>query len=181
MANRNFVFAVALCVSVFGCAEQGERGEGEDESTDQVQSELFLGGYHRDEFSATWKGVFAPPKVLSDNPPTWGLLAQGEGRSDSIRNFFITIPHTTNLADGHTVGQYYITPRNNDRGRDVIMVELDEICTFTSPTTGICEGTGTITGGTGRYVTASGSIAIHVDVDFSKSAIEGRFKGKLSR
>jgi hypothetical protein len=124
--------------------------------------------------------VFTSPKLVSSSPPTWFILAQGSGDASPTAHFTITVPHTVNLLTLHLTGNWFITPAAND-GRDVIMIDLDEQCRFTSQTTGVCDGTGTISSGTGSYTNASGTISIHVDVDLAKLTASGVFDGTITR
>jgi hypothetical protein len=65
-------------------------------------------------------------------------------------HFTITVPHTVNLLTLHLSGNWFVTPDEND-GRDVIMIDLNEQCRFMGQTTTVCEGTGRISSGTGTY------------------------------
>lgn len=127
-----------------------------------------------------WAGVFTTPKVISNAPPTWFVLAQGSGEGGPTAHFTVTIPHTVNLLTLKLVGDYFITPAGND-GHDVIMIDIDEQCRFTSQTTAVCDGTGTISSGTGTYTNASGSITIHVDVNLAALTVSGVFDGTITR
>jgi hypothetical protein len=61
------------------------------------------------------------------------------------------------------------------------MIDLDEQCQFTSQTTAVCAGTGTISSGTGNYLNATGSISIHVDIDVAALTASGVFDGTITR
>jgi hypothetical protein len=124
--------------------------------------------------------VFTSPKLVSSSPPTWFILAQGSGEASPTAHFTITVPHTVNLLTLHLAGNWFITPAGND-GRDVIMIDLDEQCRFTSQTTAVCAGTGTISSGTGNYTNASGSISIQVNIDLVALTASGTFDGTITR
>jgi len=126
-----------------------------------------------------WQAVFTTPKVVSSSPPTWFILGQGSGEASPTAHFTITIPHTVNLLTLHLAGNWFITPAGN--GHDVIMIDLDEQCRFTGQTTAVCEGTGTISSGTGNYANARGSISIHVDIDLAALTASGTFDGTITR
>jgi len=127
-----------------------------------------------------WEAVFTPPKVVSSSPPTWFILGKGSGEASPTAHFTITIPHTVNLLTLHLAGNWFITPAGN-AGHDVIMIDLDEQCQFTSQTTAVCAGTGTISSGTGTYINASGSVSIHVDIDVAALTASGVFDGTITR
>ncbi len=131
-------------------------------------------------FKGRWEAVFTTPKLVSSSPPTWFILAQGSGEASPTAYFTITIPHTVNLLTGHLSGNWFITPAGND-GHDVIMIDLDEQCQPTSPTTAVCAGMGTISSGTGTYTNASGSISIHVNINLSTLTASGVFDGTITR
>jgi hypothetical protein len=133
-----------------------------------------------ESFTGRWEAVFTPPKVVSSSPPTWFILGQGSGEATPTAHFTITIPHTVNLLTLHLAGNWFITPAGNE-GHDVIMIDLDEQCQFTSQTTAVCAGTGTISSGTGNYLNASGSISIHVDIDVAALTASGVFDGTITR
>jgi hypothetical protein len=131
-------------------------------------------------FKGRWEAVFTPPKVVSSSPPTWFILGQGSGEATPTAHFTITIPHTVNLLTLHLAGNWFISPAG-DNGHDVIMIDLDEQCQFTSQTTAVCAGTGTISSGTGNYLNATGSISIHVDIDVAALTASGVFDGTITR
>lgn len=131
-------------------------------------------------FSGHFEAVFTTPKVVSSAPPTWFVLAQGSGEATTTAHFTITVPHTVNLLTLHLAGNWFITPAGND-GHDAIMIDLDEQCSFTSQTTAVCAGTGTISSGTGIYTNASGSISIHVDINLATLTATGIFDGTITR
>jgi hypothetical protein len=85
-----------------------------------------------------------------------------------------------NLLTLHLAGNWFITRVGND-GHDVIMIDLDERCQFTSQTTAVCAGTGTISSGTGNYLNVSGSISIHVDIDVAALTASGVVDGTITR
>jgi hypothetical protein len=124
--------------------------------------------------------VFTAPKLVSSSPPTWFILAQGSGEASPTAHFTITVPHTVNLLTLHLAGNWFVTPAGND-GHDVIMIDLDEQCQFTGQTTAVCDGTGTISSGTGNYLNASGSISIHVNIDLATFTASGVFDGTITR
>ncbi len=127
-----------------------------------------------------WRAVFTTPKLISSSPPTWFILGQGSGEASPTAHFTITIPHTVNLLTLHLAGNWFITPAGNG-GDDVIMIDLDEQCRFTSETTAVCDGTGTISSGTGTYIHASGTVSIHVDIDVASLTASGVFDGAITR
>jgi hypothetical protein len=131
-------------------------------------------------FNGHFEAVFTTPKLVSSAPPTWFVLAQGSGEATPTAHFTITVPHTVNLLTLHLSGNWFVTPAGNN-GRDVIMIDLDEQCHFTSQTTSVCEGTGTISSGTGNYTNAAGRISIHVDIDLVAQTAFGTFDGSITR
>jgi hypothetical protein len=129
--------------------------------------------------SGHWEGVFTQPKVVpSVQPPTWFILAQGSGEGAPTARFTITIPHYVNLVTLKLTGNWFITPAGN--GEDVVMIDLDEQCRFTGPTTAICEGTGTISSGTGKYENSTGTVSIKVEVNLALRTAKGTFEGTIS-
>ena len=133
-----------------------------------------------ERFNGQLEVVFTSPKLVSSSPPTWFVLAQGTGVASPTAHFTITVPHTVNLLTLHLAGNWFITPAAND-GRDVIMIDLDEQCRFTSQTTAVCAGTGTISSGTGNYTNATGSISIQVNIDLAALTAAGTFDGTITR
>jgi hypothetical protein len=131
-------------------------------------------------FNGHFEVVFPTPKLVSSSPPTWFILAQGSGEASPTAHFTITVPHTVNLLTLHLAGNWFVTPAGND-GHDVIMIDLDEQCRPTSPTTAVCAGTGTISSGTGTYTNASGSISIQVNIDLAGLTASGTFDGTITR
>jgi hypothetical protein len=131
-------------------------------------------------FNGRFDVVLAEPKLVSFSPPTWFILAQGSGEAIPIAHFTITVPHTVNLLTLHLAGNWFLTLAGND-GDDVIMIDLDEQCQFTSPTTAACSGTGTISSGTGTYTNAIGSISIRVDINLATLTASSTFDGTITR
>lgn len=130
-------------------------------------------------FTGHWQAAFTQPKVVpSVQPPTWFILAQGSGEATPTAHFTITIPHYVNLATLRLTGNWFITPADN--GSDVVMIDLDEQCAFTGPTTATCQGTGIISSGTGKYENATGTISIKVDIDLVMQIAKGAFDGTIS-
>jgi hypothetical protein len=157
MTKRILTFVIALlCLCAGALAQQPESLKGQ------------------------WTAVFTTPKLVLSSPPTWFILAQGSGEGSPTAHFTITIPHTVNLLTGHLSGNWFVTPAGDD-GHDVIMIDLDEQCETTSPTTAVCAGTGTISSGTGTYTNASGSISIHVNINLATLTASGVFDGTITR
>jgi hypothetical protein len=129
--------------------------------------------------SGHWEGVFTQPKVVpSVQPPTWFILAQGSGEAAQTARFTITIPHYVDLVTLKLTGNWFITPAGN--GEDVVMIDLDEQCRFTGPTAASCEGSGTISSGTGKYENATGTVSIKVDINLALRTAKGTFDGTIS-
>ena len=131
-------------------------------------------------FKGRFEAVFTAPKLVSSSPPTWFILAQGSGEASPTGHFTITVPHTVNLLTLHLAGNWFITLAEND-GHDVIMIDLDEQCGFTSQTTAVCAGKGTISSGTGAYANATGTISIRVNIDMATLTASGVFAGTVTR
>ena len=129
--------------------------------------------------SGHWEAVFTQPKVVTSfQPPTWFILGQGSGEATPTPHFTITIPHYVNLVTLKLTGNWFITPADN--GDDVVMIDLDEQCGFTGRTTATCEGTGTISSGTGKYENATGTVSIKVGINLALRTAKGTFDGTIS-
>jgi hypothetical protein len=113
----------------------------------------------------------------SVTPLAFPLLAvegSASGNATHLGRFTAHFPHTVNLTTRDAVGTYTFTAANGD--------------TLTADFTGHAEGMGvvsieehaTVTGGTGRFEGASGSITILRQFEQSTGLTSGAFEGQIA-
>lgn len=130
--------------------------------------------------SVPYSGAFAGSYTVTPIPdtPTAKLVVDGGGVATQLGLFAIEIPHVVNFANLSAVGTYRITAANGD--------ELHG--TFTGQSTPIgTEGlyvlvteNVTITGGTGRFLNATGEFTTVRLVDRANLRTAGTFAGSIS-
>jgi hypothetical protein len=111
-----------------------------------------ISGINRVPFKGSWSGV-----TVSADPSTFPvvqIVAEGRGQLTHLGRFFMTSPHTTDVFTGETIGDQIFTAANGDT-----LTAFCEGFPQQDPATGIVEGglDCNITGGTGRFESASGS------------------------
>jgi hypothetical protein len=127
---------------------------------------------------APFRGRFAGvAKPLAVNPPIVTAIASGKGIATHLGLFLFENPHTANLVTHQLAGTFNVVSADGDK----IFADFSGQSSATStPGVGLAVGIATVTGGTGRFTGATGSIAIQRLVDLNNSTTVGTFDGTIS-
>jgi hypothetical protein len=126
---------------------------------------------HSTPFNGNGTGTF------TDTSPTTVLIA-GTGHYDHLGLTTLRFPST--ITGQAACGGFTATEQDNYTGANgdsVYLTVHDTICPTSSPGAFQLSGSFTVTGGTGRFVDASGSGTVSAAVTFT-SATSGTFAGK---
>ena len=111
------------------------------------------------------------------NPPVVAVRIEATGTATHIGRFTLVAPHTVNQATLTAVGTYVITAANGD----TITADLAGTATMVSPPNVIAiNETATVTGGTGRFAGATGSIQVQRIFDRASGVTTGTLNGWIS-
>jgi len=111
------------------------------------------------------------------NPPVVAVRIEATGTATHIGRFTLVAPHTVNQATLTAVGTYVITAANGD----TITADLAGTATMVSPPNVIAiNETATVTGGTGRFAGATGSIQVQRIFDRGSGVTTGTLNGWIS-
>jgi hypothetical protein len=133
-------------------------------------------------FNATYSGSYTPDAA---NPSLFHLSGAGKatrlGQSTDVGTVAITGPATTCTYGGFAVSDDE-TFTSTDDGDQVSIHMVDEACQ-TTPTSNVFHqhGTYTVTGGTGRFVGASGTGTFDCYGDFNSFTFNSSFSGSISQ
>ena len=106
-------------------------------------------------------------------PPFVSVLVEATGNATHVGQFTLDIPHVVNRADRTAIGSYEFTTANGD----TLTAQFTGQSTPTdTPGVLYIVEIATITGGTGRFVGASGSGTVKASITFA-SATSGAFSG----
>jgi hypothetical protein len=97
------------------------------------------------------------------------------GQATQLGLFSVEFPHTVNFATRQGVGTYTFTAANGD----TLTASFTGQAQGAPPLVSIVENA-TITGGTGRFVGATGSFTVERQFDQSSGKTEGSFDGVIS-
>src|SRR5262249_40287901 len=124
-------------------------------------------------FSGRLEGVV----TVTGFPPTLSVLVNAKGNATQLGQFTLAIPHTVNVTTRTAIGTYQFTAANGD----TLSADFTGQATPT-PTPGVLyiEETATITGGTGRFAGASGSLTAERLFDTVAGTTIGSFSGTIS-
>jgi hypothetical protein len=109
------------------------------------------------------------------NPPFASVVVTASGNATQLGRFTLQLPHVVNFATRSAEGTFTFTAANGDRLTGVFTGQAD-----TTPPIFKLEERGTITGGTGRFAEASGTIAIHRLFDPAAGTTTGTIEGTLT-
>ena len=111
-------------------------------------------------------------------PPLLQVDVGAAGNATHLGKFTLDIPHVVNPATRTAAGTYEFTAANGDK----VSAEFTGTATPTA-TPGVLyiEETVTITGGTGRFAGAMGSITVERWYDTVAGTTSGSFEGTISR
>ena len=124
-------------------------------------------------FKGSLEGVVTRTPV---DPPFVFVLVDGTGKATHLGKFTLAIPHLVNPVDRTAAGTYEFTSANGDTlSADFTGASAP---TATPGVLSIVE-TATITGGTGRFVGATGSFTTERLFDTVAGTTGGSFKGTL--
>ena len=149
---RAALFALALLLSFAGPVSAGER--------------------------IPFKGTLAGTAVVTPlNPPIVAVRIDAAGMATHLGRFTLVAPHVVNQATLTAVGTYLITAANGDTitadlAGTAVMVEPPDVVAITE--------TATITGGTGRFAGATGSIEVERVFNRATGVTTGTLDGWVS-
>jgi hypothetical protein len=125
-----------------------------------------------------FRGRFAGiAKPLAINPPIITAIASGKGVATHLGLFLFENPHTVNIVTRQLAGTFNMVAANGDK----IFADFSGQASDTStPGVGLSIGIATITGGTGRFTSANGSIVVRRLVDLNNNTTVGTFDGTIS-
>jgi hypothetical protein len=134
-------------------------------------------------FRGTLEGVETTTSItpgIPPIPPMANIQGTGTGRASHLGLFTYDNPHVVNLGTRHAIGSWVFTAANGD----TVIADVVGDATIVSGTPpfailSIVE-TLTITGGTGRFTGATGSVTVERSVDQTTGATTGSFEGTIS-
>ena len=119
--------------------------------------------------SGTTKGVFTPPATLE-------IILSGEGNATHLGRFTSEEHAVGTFPNPVATGTWVFTAANGDR----LFATTESIGTPVGPGIDDVKTVATITGGTGRFVDASGAFTALVRASHDASSGEGEFSGSFS-
>jgi hypothetical protein len=122
-----------------------------------------------------YNGVFDPPTVVSLQPLTMYLVSRVTGISSHMGYYSGIYPHDVNLENGLFSGTFTMTAANGDQ----LFVNLGGTAVPTSAGDYNIRFVGTITGGNGRFVGASGSVTGAGAASLATLTVHAQFSGAL--
>ena len=149
---RAGLIALALLVSIAGPVSAGER--------------------------IPFKGTLAGTAIVTPlNPPIVFVRIDAAGTATHIGRFTLVAPHVVNQATLTAVGTYLITAANGDTitadlAGTAVMVEPPNVVAITE--------TATVTGGTGRFAGATGTIEVERVFNRATGVTTGTLDGWIS-
>jgi hypothetical protein len=126
-----------------------------------------------------FKGSLAGIATITPlNPPIVAVRIEATGTATYLGRFTLVAPHTVNQATLTAVGTYLITAANGD----TITADLAGTAVMVAPPNVIAvTETATVTGGTGRFAGARGSIEVKRMFDRSTGVTTGTLDGWISQ
>ena len=125
-------------------------------------------------FHGTLAGIAT---VTPLDPPVVAVRIEATGTATHIGRFTLVAPHTVNQATLTAIGTYLITAANGD----TITANLAGTAAMVSPPNVLrITETATVTGGTGRFTGATGSIQVVRIFDRSTGVTTGTLDGWVS-
>lgn len=114
--------------------------------------------------------------VMPLDPPFASVVIVATGNATQLGHFTVEIPHSVNQATRIGVGSYLFTAANGD----TLTAAFTGQATLVAPGVLSVAETGTITGGTGRFASASGSFAIERTFFVATGVTTGSLEGTIS-
>lgn len=124
-----------------------------------------------------YEGTFTPPELISIEPMIVQTTDQLTGYGTHLGHFTGIYPHQVNFTDSTFTGTVTFTGENGD----TLIMTLGGTGTPTSETTWSVSLTGTITGGTGQFYGATGSVAGTGTVDLAQLTTKAILVGTIDR
>jgi len=107
-------------------------------------------------------------------PPFFTVVITGNGQATHLGRFSLVVPHLVNFATAVGEGDFTFTAANGD----VLTAHFTGTADTSAPVFAIVEHA-TITGGTGRFATATGSFTAHRSYDPAAQTTTGTFEGTI--
>jgi hypothetical protein len=125
-----------------------------------------------------FKGTLAGTAVVTPlNPPIVAVRLEATGTATYLGRFTLVAPHVVNQATLVGIGTYLLTAANGD----TITADLAGTATMIEPPNVISiSETATVTGGTGRFAGATGSIHVQRMFNRATGVTTGTFDGWIS-
>ena len=114
--------------------------------------------------------------VMPRVPPMASVLAEGTGNASHLGRFTWEFPHVVNQALRVGSGTYVFTAANGD----TVTAEVTGTATLVAPGILVTTESGPITGGTGRFAGATGTITTQRTFFMALGATTGTFEGTIS-
>ena len=108
-------------------------------------------------------------------PPFFNVVITAGGEATHLGRFSLLVPHLVNFATAVGEGDYTFTAANGD----VLTAHFTGTADTSAPVFAIVEHA-TITGGTGRFATATGSFTAHRSYDPAAQTTTGTFEGTIA-
>jgi hypothetical protein len=109
-------------------------------------------------------------------PPIVSVLLETSGHANQLGSFTLVAPHTVNQATLTATGNYTFTAADGS----TLRATLSGTASLVAPGQLAIAETGVITGGTGRFVGATGTFATHRTFFPGTGATYGTFEGWIS-
>jgi hypothetical protein len=124
-----------------------------------------------------FKGRFGGDVTVKPlDPPYLQVDVEAMGKATQLGQFTLDIPHRVNRANGSAVGTYTFTAANGD----TLTASFTGVAVPIAPGVLYIEETVTITGGTGRFGGATGSVSVERWYDTVAGTTIGSFEGAIS-
>ena len=107
-------------------------------------------------------------------PPFFNVVITASGEATHLGRFSLVVPHLVNFATAVGEGDFTFTAANGD----VLTAHFTGAADTSTPVFAIVEHA-TITGGTGRFATATGSFTAHRSYDPAAQTTTGTFEGTI--
>jgi hypothetical protein len=122
-----------------------------------------------------FKGRLNGVVTITPAPPNLNVLIEASGNATHLGNFTLVVPHVVNPATQTGSGSYEFTAANGD----LLFADFQGSATAIPGGLRLVENA-TITGGTGRFASASGSFICERTFNFASRATTGTFEGTIS-
>lgn len=127
-------------------------------------------------FNFNYDGTFSVPVIVDLDPLTAYLESYVAGRATGVGRYEGTYAHYLNYVDGTFQGEFVMRTKRGD-----IHIALSGFAVPLSETDIELHFVGTVTGGTGRYVGATGSVTGLGQASLAALQVSAKFEGRLKR